>query len=189
MENKKFIPCDNCPIRLYNSKGYNLSGIGNALYGNCIVIPNVDYIAYKHNNMDFSAQVKIIEECLSLITGVQDSTIYIVPLIRCNESISCDITNDIINKCLYFLERDIRKYDFKNILLLGSAVKRFLNIDIKSNINNLYISNNNRRYYVNYSPLVKYTSDELFKEFESNLQKWYNTITTKNYNHYLHIKI
>lgn len=181
--------CESCPLRLYNVKGHNISGVGNALYGNCIVVPNVDYVAYKHNNMGFSTQVKIIEECMYLITGVQDSTIYVVPLIRCNESISCDITNDIINKCLYFLKQDIKKYDFKNILLLGNAVRRFLNIDIKNNINNLYISDNNRRYYVNYSPLVKYTNDELFEEFKINLQKWYSSVNNKNYDNYLHIKI
>ena len=102
--------CESCPLRLYNVKGHNISGVGNALYGNCIVVPNVDYVAYKHNNMGFSTQVKIIKECISLITGVQDSTVYVVPLIRCNENISCEINNTIISRCLYFLGEDIRKY-------------------------------------------------------------------------------
>ena len=39
--------CDDCPIRLFNSKHYNLQGIANPYFGNCIVVPNVDYNAYK----------------------------------------------------------------------------------------------------------------------------------------------
>ena len=46
--------CDNCALRLYNTKSYNLQGIGNPFYGNCIVVPNVDYKAYKGKSMDFS---------------------------------------------------------------------------------------------------------------------------------------
>ena len=72
--------CDDCALRLYNTKSYNLQGIGNPFYGNCIVIPNVDYKAYKGKSMDFSTQVDIIKETLILSTGVEESNLYIVPL-------------------------------------------------------------------------------------------------------------
>ena len=39
--------CDLCPMRLFNTKHYNLRGVGNPYFGKCIVIPNVDYDAYK----------------------------------------------------------------------------------------------------------------------------------------------
>ena len=52
--------CSECPIRLFNNKHYNLQGIGNPYFGNCIVVPNVDYNAYKNGSMGFSNQVEII---------------------------------------------------------------------------------------------------------------------------------
>ena len=56
--------CSECPIRLFNNKHYNLQGIGNPYFGNCIVVPNVDYNAYKNGSMGFSNQVKIIKDVL-----------------------------------------------------------------------------------------------------------------------------
>ena len=40
-----------------------------------------------------------------------------------------------------------------------------------------------RRYFVNYSPLVKYTNDEHFEVFKSHLLKYYNSITSKMYDY------
>lgn len=39
--------CEECPIRLFNNKHYNLHGVGNPYFGNCIVVPNVDYSAIR----------------------------------------------------------------------------------------------------------------------------------------------
>ena len=67
--------CEDCPMRLFNTKHYNLHGIGNPYSGNCIVIPNVDYNAYKKGDMGFSSQVDIIKEVLHLSTGEHDNLI------------------------------------------------------------------------------------------------------------------
>ena len=85
----------------FNNKHYNLQGIGNPYFGKCIVVPNVDYIAYKKGDMGFSTQVEIIQDVLSS-TGEGDN-VFIVPLIRCNENISCDFD---ISKIKKFMEKN-----------------------------------------------------------------------------------
>lgn len=185
MEENKI--CDNCALRLYNTKSYNLQGIGNPYMGNCIVVPNVDYKAYKGKSMDFSTQVKIIEDVLQLSTGVEESNFYIVPLIRCNEQISCEIDDSTYNKCLHFFAQDVRKYDFKNILLLGSAARRFLNVNIHEYLDTIIVSKNNRRYFVNYSPLVKNVDNKLYTVFKDNLIKWHDSVNNGVFNYNLKI--
>ena len=74
--------CDGCALRLYNTKSYNLHGVGNPFSGNCIVVPNVDYKAYKGKSMDFSTQVEVIRNILIPFTGGGESNFYIVPLIN-----------------------------------------------------------------------------------------------------------
>lgn len=174
--------CQDCAMRLFNDKHYNLHGVGNPYFGNCIVVPNVDYNAYKKGNMDFSSQVDVIRSVLSS-TGEVDN-LYIAPLIRCNLSVGCEITNDIVNKCLTFFASDVRKYNYRNILLLGDAARYFLNCDITSNLETLMISPNNRFYNVNYSPLIKYVNEEKFEVFKTYLLKWYSYCKTQycNYN-------
>lgn len=173
--------CSECPIRLFNNKHYNLQGIGNPYFGNCIVVPNVDYNAYKNGSMGFSNQVEIIKEIFSF-TGEGDNLdnldnlndIYIVPLIRCNENISCELDRISYNRCLHHFANDMRKYQFKRILLLGDAGRRFLNCNITDLLDTLMVTSNNRFYNVNYSPLVKYKDDEKFNIFKTYLIKWYN---------------
>lgn len=176
--------CKNCAIKLYNTKHHNIQGVGNPWGGNCIVVPNVDYSAYKHGDMGFSNHVKIIENILFPFTGVQDSNLYILPLIRCNEKISCELDNASYHKCLHYFGEDVEKYNFKHILLLGTAAKRFLNTDIKPYLNTLFVSKNNRIYSVNYSPFVKYVDSEYFDTFVNNLVKWYNLVLFNDYNEY-----
>lgn len=84
---------------------------------------------------------------------------------------------------------DVRKYNFKNILLLGDAGRRFLNCDIFDNLNNLIISSNNRFYNINYSPLIKYVNEEKFAIFETYLRKWYSCCITQNFNSYDVIRV
>ena len=161
--------CDTCALRLYNIKSYNLQGIGNPFYGNCIVVPNVDYKAYKGKSMNFSAQVEIIKNVIIPLTGVEESNFYIVPLIRCNEQISCELDRDSYIRCLTYFSEDVCKYDFKNILFLGTAARRFLNVNINEHLCDVFLSENGRRYFVNYSPLVQYVDEKLFDTFKSNL--------------------
>lgn len=175
--------CEDCPMRLFNSKHYNLRGIGNPYSGNCIVIPNVDYNAYKKGDMGFSSQVDIIKESLHLSTGERDNLtdLYIVPLIRCNETIACELTDDIYCRCLKYFRDDVIQYNFRRILLLGDAVRRFLQIDIKTNFETVYISPNNRFYNVNYSPLIKFIDENKYKIFQSYLRKWYRSCVEGSY--------
>ena len=128
--------------------------------------------------MDFSTQVEIIKNVIIPLTGVEESNFYIVPLIRCNEQISCELDNETYNRCLQYFARDIKKYDFKNILLLGTAARRFLNCKINEYLNTVFLSKNNRRYFVNFSPLVQYADDKLFDTFKEYLIKWYNSINS-----------
>lgn len=181
--------CTNCAFRLYNKKYYKISGIGDPLSGNCIIVPNVDYPAYKKGDMGFSKQVEDI--CSSFIssTGVLQSDLYILPLIRCNEQISCKLDDKTYKNCLSWFKEDIIKYDFKNILLLGSAATRFLNIPITDNLDYSFISKNNRRYFVNYSPFIKYIDNNKFEIFKSYLVKWYNAIRYNDFSEYKTYKI
>ena len=164
--------CSECALRLFNTKHHNLQGIGNPYFGICIVIPNVDYDAYKKGNIGYSNQVEIIKSIISSTGELTD--VFILPFIRCNETIGCELNNDIYNRCLYYFSNDINKYQFKHILLLGDAGRRFLNCNITELLDTLMVSSNNRFYNVNYSPLIKYKNIEKFNTFETYLIKWYN---------------
>lgn len=174
--------CEDCVIRLFNNKHYNLQGIGNPYFGNCIIVPNVDYNAYKKGGMEFSKQVEIIKSLISS-TGELDD-LYVLPLIRCNEYISCELNEDSYLKCIGYLVEDMKKYQFKNIMLLGSAGRRFLNCNISDYFDTIFVSVNNRRYWVNYSPLINYTDSDKYKIFKSNLIRWYNSIKNNDFSNY-----
>ena len=174
--------CKDCVIRLFNIKHYNLQGIGNPYFGNCIIVPNVDYNAYKKGGMEFSKQVEIIKSLISS-TGELDD-LYVLPLIRCNEYISCELNEDSYLKCIGYLVEDMKKYQFKNIMLLGSAGRRFLNCNISDYFDTIFVSVNNRRYWVNYSPLINYTDSDKYEIFKSNLIRWYNSIKNNDFTNY-----
>lgn len=174
--------CEDCVIRLFNIKHYNLQGIGNPYFGNCIVVPNVDYNAYKKGGMEFSKQVEIIKSIISS-TGELDD-LYVLPLIRCNEYVSCELNEDSYLKCIGYLIEDMKKYQFKNIMLLGSAGRRFLNCNISDYFDTIFVSINNRRYWVNYSPLINYTDSDKYEIFKSNLIRWYNSIKNNDFTNY-----
>lgn len=174
--------CEDCPCRLFNVKHYNLKGIGNRLSGNCVIIPNVDYSAYKQGDLSYSSQVEIIQSILSS-TGEVDY--YITPYIKCNAAISCELTEDIYARCLEYLKKEIKGYQFNNILLLGDPVRRTLHIDITGHLDNIYIDGkHHRKYIVNYSPLTKYTNEGRFKDFTYYLKKWYNAIRSNDFSLY-----
>lgn len=50
--------CDDCALGMFNTKCKCLSGVGNPMSGMIIVVPNVDYNAYKNRGMTFSKYVK-----------------------------------------------------------------------------------------------------------------------------------
>lgn len=182
-------PCENCALRLFNTKHHKLDGVGNPYFGNLIVVPNVDYTAYKKGNMSFSTQVEIIKEIISSSTGELDN-LFILPLIRCSENLGCKINEDIIKNCLYYYYQDVRKYNFKHILLLGKAGGQFIDGEIKNYLDTVIVNiNNGKCFNINYSPLVKYTNDELFIKFKHYLIKWYNYAVKGyySYNNIIHI--
>ena len=175
--------CEQCPLRLFNDKGHNISGIGNIWSGSALVLPNVDISAYKKQDMSFSSQVSIINTILP--TGGLEQNLYVFPLIRCNEHFDIEITQRILHRCLTYFNNDVDNHQIKNIMLCGDAARRMLNIDdLKPYLDTVICEKKTRRrYFVNYSPLVKYTNDEHFEVFKSHLLKYYNSITSKMYDY------
>ena len=165
--------CENCPLRLFNDKGHNINGIGNIWSGSALVLPNVDIPAYKKQDMSFSSQVAIINTILP--TGGLEQNLYVFPLIRCNEKFDIEITDKILNRCSHYFEEDVNSHQIKNIMLCGDAARRMLHIDdLKPYLDTVICENKtHRRYFVNYSPLVKYTNDKHFEIFKSHLIKYY----------------
>ena len=175
--------CSNCPLRLFNKRHY-MQGAGNLYTGKVIIVPSIDNVAYKRCNFECSEYISIIKEVLHISsTGELDTAI--IPLIRCKESIECPLNSDIINNCISYLKQDFIKYDFKDILVCGDAARTILNVsDIKPYTNNLFISNNKRRYVVTYNPLVYHTNDELFEQFKKDLVRWYYSVNNKYFDSY-----
>lgn len=175
--------CDDCALRLFNSKGYNINGIGNIWSGNALVLPNVDIPAYKKQDMSFSSQVEIIKQILP--TGGLEQNLYVLPLIRCSEHFDIEITQRILVRCLNHFNKDVDNHQIKNIMLCGDAARRMLNIeDLKPYLDTVICDNKTkRRYFINYSPLVKYTNDNLFEIFKSHLIKYYNSVINKMYDY------
>ena len=133
--------------------------------------------------------VDIIKENLSSSTGDVLSNLYIIPLVRCNEKISCPLDNVSYNRCLHWFAEDVRKYQFKDILLLGNAARRFLNCTISNYLNTLFISKNNKRYAVNYAPSISFIDSNKFDTFKENLIKWYNSVINEDFSNYEIIKL
>ena len=175
--------CTDCPLRLFNVKGHNIKGVGNIWSGNALVLPNVDIDAYKKQDMSFSSQLGIVDTILP--TGGVEQNLYVMPLIRCNDKFDIDITPNILRRCLTYFDHDVNNYQIKNIMLCGDAARRMLNIDdLKPYLNTVICDKRTRRrYFINYSPLVKYTNDDLFEVFKSHLIKYYNSIINKMYNY------
>ena len=168
--------CEDCPIGLCNTKSKCLQGYGNPWSGNCIVVNNVDYSAYKKGDMKFSKQVELINNILLSSTGgleQSDLSYFIVPLIRCNEYISYPVDKISLSKCIQLFKEDIIKYKFKNILLLDNAAKRFLNIDSITPYVDKIIQHNGINYCVNYKIKTKIAAD--------NLRRWYFAVTNDNF--------
>ena len=158
--------CNKCPLRMFNNKCYNLQPTGNPLYGNAIVVPNVDYNAYKNKGMSFSKYVEVIKDIISS-TGELDDY-YVIPLIRCRLAKECPVNSEIL------------RYKLRHVMLLGDAAKFWLNIDNISSYTDSVICDSKTRtiYNVSYSPFVKYIDDSKFEDFKSHLMEWYIRIIT-----------
>lgn len=175
--------CNKCPLRMFNNKCYNLQPIGNPLYGNAIVVPNVDYNAYKNKGMSFSKYVEVIKDIISS-TGELDDY-YVIPLIRCRLTKECPVNNEILTNCSAYFVREIAKYKLRHVMLLGDAAKFWLNIDNIGSYTDSVICDSKTRtiYNVSYSPFVKYIDDNKFEDFKGHLIKWYNSIKTGIYDY------
>lgn len=176
--------CENCAIRLFNEKCYNIKGVGNHLLGNMIIISNIDYKAYKTNDLNFSEQLKILQSVYSSTGG--DNLLdlcYVTPLIKCRES-NCEADDNSIKCCIQNLANEFRTLRPKNVLVTGSAVRRFLDCSINEYLNSCIISKSNIRYFVNYSPLIKFNNDNKFDIFKSHFEKWIKAINFNYFNNY-----
>ena len=183
--------CDNCPLRLFNDKGYNLKGIGESCYGNMAILPNIDKDAYKNNDVSFSKQLEIINDVLqvNLSTGVLQDTFYVTPLIKCREHSKCIVDTQIIYNCQNHLMNEIRMYNPRHIMMFGSSVRRLVDKPIESLIGKLLVSRNNRIYYFNYNPFIVFTDVEKQQIFTNELIKAFYSITNKDYTSYEIYKI
>lgn len=177
--------CDNCPLRLFNSKHYNFNGVGNPYSGNVIILPEVDYDAYKLKDLSKGQMIKIIEYCLSS-TGEVTENIFVTSLLRCNKNISSyPIEEDIIRNCFNHTINEFRKYNFRNVLLLGDTAKFMLSVtNIHNNDNNVFVSKNNKNYVVSYNPLIKYIDYNKFRIFKNDINRWYHSCISNDFSTY-----
>ena len=174
--------CTDCPLRLFNTKCHNLQGIGNPWCNRIIIVPNVDYDAYKHKDMNFSSQVDVIKSIISS-TGELDG-LYVLPLIRCNETIGCEVNDDIIKKCCNYLYKDFNTYKWKNVMLCGIAAERVLKVPISYYLNTIFINRfNGIKFVVNYNPLIKYIDNNRYNTFVERLEHW-NSCTLNGFYDY-----
>lgn len=165
--------CDNCPLRLYNTKRHNFPGVGNVYSNICILVPSVDYDAYKVKDFEKSKYVEIIKSTLSL-TGELDW--YITPLVRCYNSNNI-ISLDVVQKCYQYFRRI--EDNFTDILVCGE-VASYLHFSLKDMLGTAIRLKNGCRLYFNYSPLIKYKDSDKFEVFKENLIKFRNAVTYKD---------
>lgn len=171
--------CTKCPLNIFRvNTSPHYEGVGDPWKGRVIVVPTID-----SKGWTFDKQIETIGEVLNLSTGELLQTLFVVPLIRCNEHLKCMIDSNAINKCRMWLNEDIAKYEFKDILLLGSAVNNILNCPIGSNLNYVCL-HDKQRYFVNYSPYIKDRDAEKYEIFKANLIRWYNSTMTGMYDNY-----
>ena len=173
--------CKDCPLRLFNDKCHCLKGVGNPLYGKIIVVPNVDYDAYKNKGMTFSKYVEIVRDTIIPFTGgLEQLDPFIVPLIRCKLDDKCPVNEYIVRRCMLHTFADIRVHNIKKIMLLGNAATDF-GFDITKGKDKLYYVSP-FVYSTNYSPFIKFIDDNKYKEFCNRLIKWISANKDNNYN-------
>lgn len=177
--------CKSCPLRLFN-KHHNLQGIGNPHIGRVIVLFDADYDAVKEGNMGCSKQVEVIQSIIPS-TGGLDSDYYIIPLIRCHTNDDCELNEDIVSNCIKHFKSDATKYNWLDIMLCGRSAEWLINKSVARNLNKLFLTPSRRKITVNYSPLIKYTSDAKFEIFKERLTHWYNCSRAGLYDYVLYM--
>ena len=165
--------CKSCPLRLYNTKRHNFPGVGDIYSNVCILVPSVDYDAYKLKDFEKSRYVEVIK---SIISPTGDLDWYIAPFVRCHNSTNF-VSLDIIQRCYQHFRRI--ESNFTDIMLCGDAAN-YLNFKLKDMIGTAIRLKSGARLYFNYSPLVKFTDSDKFKVFEENLIKFKNAVTYKD---------
>lgn len=176
--------CSECPLRLYNTKGHNINGVGNTNYGNMIILPSVDREAYKHQNFTFEQMIVKLNDLSVLSTGVEIlQYCYITPFIKCKIASSIILDDQIVKRCKENLKEEIIKYRPVNFLLLGKDVmSHFLQYSI--NPNKMFVDVCNRRWFNNYSPGITLYDQDKAKVFENGFVKWLNAIQNNNFSNY-----
>ena len=173
--------CNDCALGMFNTKCKCLDGVGNPMSGMIIVVPNVDYNAYKNRGMTFSKYVEIVKEIITPLTGgLEQLDPYIVPLIRCKLDERCPVNQYIANRCMLHTFADIRINNIKKIMLLGNAATNF-GFDITKGKDKLYYIAP-YVYSTNYSPFIKFIDDNKYDEFRNRLVKWLTASKDNNYN-------
>lgn len=173
--------CEGCPLGMFNTKCKCLSGVGNPMSGMIVVVPNVDYNAYKNKGMTFSKYVEIVKDTIISSTGgLEQLDPFIVPLIRCKLDERCPINERIVSKCALHTFADIRTNDIKKIMLLGKVATSF-GFDITKGKDKLYYVAP-FVYSTNYSPFIKFIDDDKYDEFRNRLVKWLTANKDNNYN-------
>lgn len=173
--------CEDCPLGMFNTKCKCLSGVGNPMSGMIIIVPNVDYNAYKNKGMTFSKYVEIVRDTIIPFTGgLEQLDPLIVPLIRCKLDERCPINERIVSKCMLHTFADIRINNIKKIMLLGKAATSF-GFDITKGKDKLYYVAP-FVYSANYSPFIKFIDDNKYDEFRNRLVKWISANKDNNYN-------
>lgn len=176
--------CEQCPLRLYSKKLTNVEGVGNALSGRAIIVPKVDYDAYVARCMSSSKYVKVLEEILP--TGELLSNIYIIPAIGCYLTPNAIVTEASSIQCTNRLKEIIINYGIKDVMITGSLVRQFFNINIKDYLNTI-ILHKNVRYFVNYNPDINYIRPEMFESFKDVFKKFYYSSLRKYYDYDLKV--
>ena len=173
--------CEDCPLGLFITKCKCLSGVGNRMSGMIIIVPNVDYNAYKNKGMTFSKYVEIVKETIISSTGgLEQLDPFIVPLIRCKLDERCPINERIVSKCALYTFADIRINNIKKIMLLGRAATSF-GFDITKGKDKLYYVAP-FVYSTNYYPFIKFIDYNKYDEFRNLLVNWLTAHKDNNYN-------
>lgn len=172
--------CKDCPLRLFNTKGYPIKGKGTTVYGNIIIIPTIDKNAYKNQDITFDAMVQDMIDIIHSSTGGQLLDFcYITSLVKCTGNKRCPITPDIADKCFEHFIKEFNSIPIKHVLFLGKNTLQNLS-DINAERirtgRNYCNCRKIRDYSWNYSPGVKYYDDKKFEIFKQALIDWYNYI-------------
>jgi hypothetical protein len=182
--------CDNCAFRLFNSY-HGIKGIGNEFSNKLVIMPIISRNAAKTNDITNDETYKDVIEAINgniSSTGVdcQSPDLYFTSFIKCSVPITdaCNISDDIIDRDRRIIIHEFLTHHFTDIMLLGNVGRWLFGYDCKLKHDTCYITKNNKRYVINYNPLIKHYDKDKFAEFKDNIIKWYNAASNKDYTLY-----